>query len=95
MTRALEERLLLCTGETVDFENPDFKISAGAEWGIVECEAAVCLSVANVFIHPNGLSLPALDASKTINLHHFDLKITIGTKWRVVERLAAIRFAKP
>jgi len=47
------------SGETVDFEDADFEVAAGAERRVVEREAAVGLAVANALVHPDGLALPS------------------------------------
>lgn len=45
------------TRKSVDLEHTDLEVTADAERGVVERQAAVCFAVANVLVHPNRLAL--------------------------------------
>lgn len=55
------------TRKSVDLKHTDLEVTADAERGVVERQAAVCFAVANVLVHPYRL---ALSVNITLHFRH-------------------------
>jgi hypothetical protein len=51
-----EELMRLGSIKAIYLKDSDLKISTFAKRWVVECQTAICLTISNVFIHPDSLS---------------------------------------
>lgn len=60
----------LCATKAVNFKYSNLKITACAQWRIVERQTTICFPKSNIFIHPYGLAFSVKKSVFVDNLIH-------------------------